>query len=109
EGKLAVGRDLQVAYLVRDRSKGSEGFTPGSTLTLGPEVAERRRDIVGDEVGRVERHDAVDVLRADRLRQVLEALSDDGLGSLLLLGFSGSRHARLLRLSAHETRQPGRL
>src|SRR5262245_45468879 len=78
EGQLAVRRDVQVAYLVGDASKSSEDLLPASTLFVSPEVSQGRGDIECNVVGRIEGHDAVDVLRAKRIRPVLYALSNEG-------------------------------
>src|SRR5215217_9299160 len=89
EGQLAVGRDVQVVYLVGEgASKCSEGFLPGSTFIVSPEVSqgpEVRSDIERNEVGCIEGHDAVDVLRAKRLHRVLYALSNEGFSHSFLL------------------------
>src|SRR5215218_10398171 len=98
EGQLAVGRDVQVVYLVGEgASKCSEGFLPGSTFIVSPEVSqgpEVRSDIERNEVGCIEGHDAVDVLRVKRLHRVLYALSNEGFGfshGLLLSRKGGTR------------------
>src|SRR3989337_4543 len=66
EGQLAVGRDVQVVYLVGEgASVCSEGFLPGSTFIVSSEVSqgpEVRSDIERNEVGCKEGHDALDVL-----------------------------------------------
>src|SRR5918998_2529357 len=79
EGQLAVGRDVQLVYLVGEgASKCSEGFLPGSTFIVSPDVSQGRNDIERNEVGCKEGHDALDVLRVERLHQVLYAPSDEG-------------------------------
>ena len=52
EGQFAVRRDVQVADLVGDgASKGREGFLPGSTFIVSPDVSQGRSEIEGHEVG----------------------------------------------------------
>jgi hypothetical protein len=46
EGQLAVRRDVQVVYLVGEgASICSEGFLPGSTFIVSPDVSQGRNDI----------------------------------------------------------------
>ena len=46
EGQLAVGRDVQVVYLVGEgTSIYSESFLPGSTFIFSPDVSQGRNDI----------------------------------------------------------------
>jgi hypothetical protein len=89
EGQLAVRRDVQVVYLVGEgASICSEGFLPGSTFIVSPDVSqgpEVRSDIERNEVGCKEGHDAVDVLRVKRLHQVLYALSNEDFSHGFLL------------------------
>src|SRR5262249_6371937 len=77
KGQLAVRRDVQVAYLVGDASKSSEDFLPDSTLIVSPEVSQGRGDIECKVFGRIEGHDAGDVLCAKRIRPVLFSLSNE--------------------------------
>src|SRR5215212_5530145 len=86
EGQLPVRRDVQVVYLVGEGpSICSEGFLPGSTFTVSPDVSQGRNDIERNDVGCIEGHDALDVLRVKRLHQVLYALSNEGFGHGFLL------------------------
>src|SRR5262249_49847178 len=102
EGQLAVRRDVQVAYLVGDRAICSEDVLPCSTLIVSPDVSQGLdRDIERNEVGCKEGHDAVDVLRANGLRVVLYALSNEGFshGFLLLTLGHGWAHDATLQAS----------
>ena len=46
EGQLAVRRDVQVVYLVGEGARiCSEGFLPGSTFIVSPDVSQGRNDI----------------------------------------------------------------
>src|SRR5215208_5249317 len=89
ESQLAFRRDVQLVYLVGEgASKCSEGFLPGSTFIVSSDVSqgpEVRSDIERNEVGCIEGHDALDVLRVKRLRQVLYALSNEGFSHGFLL------------------------
>src|SRR5215207_11410762 len=98
ESQLAFRRDVQLVYLVGEgATKCSEGFLPGSTFVLSPEVSqgpEVRSGIERNEVGCKEAHDAVDVLRVKRLQPVLYALSNEGFSlshGLLLSRKGGTR------------------
>src|SRR5215207_10736696 len=93
EGQLPLRGDVQLVYLVGEGAgKCCEGFLPGSTFILSPEVSqgpEVRSDIERNEVGCKEGHDAVDVLRVKRLHQVLYALPNEGFSHGLLLSRKG--------------------
>src|SRR5215204_2672696 len=82
EGQLPLRGDVQLVYLVGEGAgKCCEGFLPGSTFIVSPDVSqgpEVRSDIERNEVGCKEGHDAVDVLRVKRLHQLLYALSNEG-------------------------------
>src|SRR5262249_1493683 len=115
EGQLAVHRDVQVTNLIAEgATKCSEGFLPGSTFTVSPEASQGRSEIEGNEIGCIEGHDAVDVLRAKRLQPIFYALTNEGFSrrkidacfhdvSLLRTAYSG-RILRCLRHADNATR-----
>src|SRR5262249_52974594 len=77
EGQFAVRFEVQVTDFIGDRAtQCRENRLPGSTLPVGSRVTQRRRQIEGDNVGRVEGGDRVDVFCADRRRPVGYALAD---------------------------------
>src|SRR5262249_51084372 len=65
--------------------KHCENFLPGSSFAVSPNVLQGRSDIEGHDDGCIEGHDAVKVLRAQRLDPVLYALSNEGFSHGFLL------------------------
>jgi hypothetical protein len=86
EGQVALRSHLGIGQLVREPAGVcSEGLEPGLTLRLRPRVSQGRIDIERDDVRGVERRRSADVLCAQRLRPVLQPLSNEGFSHGVLL------------------------
>lgn len=76
EADVIAGRDAEIANLVVERLEALEDVLPGSPVRTGADELQRRNDIECDEVGRVRRHDSVEVLGANRRHETVDQLPD---------------------------------